>query len=183
VLGDELLVVGVGRHGDRAGVRHGHRYRAEPDHLANPEPFGQQPNGGDEPFPPQVWFQPGEQQKRRADGVVPRVEAQLGVVVMGEVVGLERHQRPPRPVVQQLVDRERRHQLGVQRVLQVRRGELDGVAGVREPLEGVDQHRATTVCRGQLGRRELQLVHPGLFRLIVLLRAFWVIGHTALPPW
>jgi hypothetical protein len=64
---------------------------------------------------------------------------------MGEMVGLERHQGSPRPVVQQFVDRERRHQLGVEGVLQVRRGEPDGVPGVGEALEGMDQHRPAAV--------------------------------------
>ena len=128
-------------------MRHGHRDRAQTDDPANAEPLGQQPHRRDEPFPAQVRLHAGEQQKRRADAVVQRVQVELGFLVVGEMVGLERHQRPPRPVVQQFVDGERRHQLGVQRVLEVLGGQPDGVPGVREALEGVDHHRPAPVRR------------------------------------
>ncbi len=182
VVGDQLLVVGVRRHRDRAGVRHRHRDGAQPDHLPHAEPFGQQPHRGDEPLPAQVRLHAREQQKRCPDAVVQGVQVQLGFLVVGEVVGLERHQRPPRPVVQQFVDGERRHQLGVQRVLQVLGGQPDRVPGVREALQGVDHHRPAAVRRGQLRRGELQLVHPGLVGLVVLLWFIGVLSHR-LASW
>jgi hypothetical protein len=76
---------------------------------------------------------------------VQGVQVELGVLVVGEVVGLEGHQWAPGPVIQQFVDGERRHQLGVQRVLEVLGGQPDRVTGVRETLEGMDQHRSAAV--------------------------------------
>src|SRR5262249_49119790 len=86
-------------------------------------------------------------------------------------------QRPPRAVVQQFVDRERRDQLGVQRGPQVGGGQADRVAGVRKALQGVHQNRAAPVGRRQLGRRELQLVHAGLSRLVVPVVGVSLVGH------
>ena len=113
--------------------------------CADVEPFGQQPDRRDEALPAQIRLHAREQEERGSDAVVQGVQAELGFLVMGEVVGLERHQRPPRPVVQQFVDGERRHQLGVQRVLQVLGGQPDRVAGVGESLQGVDHHRPAAV--------------------------------------
>jgi len=79
------------------------------------------------------------------DAVVQRVQAQLGVVVLGEVIGLESHQRTPGPVVQQLVDGERRHELGVKRFPQVLGRQPDRVAGVGEAFQGMDHHRTAAV--------------------------------------
>ena len=81
MVGDQFLVVGVGRHGDGARVRDRHRDGAQPDDLAHPEPLGQQSHRRDEPFPPQVGFQAREQQERGADAVVQGVEVELGIVV------------------------------------------------------------------------------------------------------
>ena len=145
VVGDQLLVVGVGGQRDRAGVRHRHRDGAQPDRLADAQPLGQQPYRGDEALPAQVRLHAREQQERRPDAVVQRVQAQLGFLVVGEVVGLERHQRPPRPVVQQFVDGERRHQLGVQRVLQV----LRRPAGSRARRPRSPPGRGSSPARGR----------------------------------
>ncbi len=133
VVGDQFLVVGVRGEHDGAGVRHRHRDGAEADHPPHRELLGEQPHRGDEPLPPQVRFQAGQQQERRAHVVVQRVQVQLGFFVAGEVVGLERHQRPAGPVVEQLVDGEGGHQFGVEGVLEVLGGEPDGVTGIREP--------------------------------------------------
>jgi hypothetical protein len=81
-------------------MRHRHGNGAQPDDLTYAESLGEQPHRCDEPLPPQVRFHAGEQKERRADGVVQRVEVQFRVVVVREVVGLERHQRSTRPVVQ-----------------------------------------------------------------------------------
>jgi len=104
---------------------------------------------------------------------VQGVQVELGFLVGGEVVSLERHQRPARPIIQEFVDGERRDQLGVQAVLQVLSGQPNRVSGVGKALEGVDQHRPAAIGRGQLRRGKLQLIHPGVLGLIVL---FWSIG-------
>ena len=140
----------------------------KPDGLPNAETLGQQPHRGDEPLPLEVRLHAGQQQERRADTVVQGVQTELGIVVVGEVIGLERHQRPPRAVVEQLVDRERRHQLGVQAVFQVAGGEPDRVTGVGKAFQGVYQDRAAAIRRRQLGRRELELVHAVLLRNVRL---------------
>jgi len=56
------------------------------------------------------------------------------------------------------------------------RGQPDGVPGVGEAFEGVNQHRPAAVRGGQLRPGELQLVHPGLLGFVLL---FWVLGHLA----
>ena len=68
---------------------------AEPDRLPNPEPLGQQAHRGDEPFPFQVRLHSGQQQERCAHAVAQCVEVEGGILVAGEVVGLEGHHRPP----------------------------------------------------------------------------------------
>ena len=80
------------------------------------------------------WFQTGQQQKRGADGVAQRVQAQLRVVVVREVIGLESHQRTPRAVIQQFVNRERCDQFTVQGCFEVACGQPYRVTGVGETL-------------------------------------------------
>jgi hypothetical protein len=158
-------------------VWHGHRNGSQTDDPPDGQSLGQQAHRRDEPLPPQIRLQACEQQKRRADTVVQRVKVEFGLLVVGEMVGLERHQRTPGPVVEQFVDRKGRHQFGVQGVLQVLGGQLDGVPGVGKALQGVDQHRPAAVGGRQLRSRELQLVHPGLVRLVLLLWDTWLVSH------
>ena len=176
MLGDQFLVVGVRRHRHRPGVRDPHRNGAQPDDLAHSEPLGQQSHRRDEPFPPEVGFEAREQEERGADAVMEGVEVELGVFVGREVVGLERHQRAARAVVQQFVDGERGHQFGVERVLEVRCSQLHR----RDRRRRTPPARGSSPDRGhrprQLGRRELQFVHPGGLRLILLL-----VGRVRVP--
>ena len=160
VVGDEIAIVRVRRHRHRPGVRNRHRDGAQADGAADPQAFGEQTNRGDEAFPLQVRLQTGQQQKRSTETVAQREEVELRILVVGEVVGLEGHQRPTGPVVQQVVDGERGDEFGVHRVLEVIGGQPDGVPRVGEALKGMDQHRPAAVGGRQLGGRKLQFVHP-----------------------
>ena len=96
------------------------------------------------------------------------------------MVGLERHQGPARPVVEQVIDGERGDQLGLQGAFEMLSGQPDGVAGIREPLQRMDEYRRAAVGRRQLRRRDLQLVHP-----VAVLVVPGLVGHgyASSLPW
>ena len=106
VIGDQFTVVGVCGHRHRPGVRNRHGDGAQADGLAHTQPLGQQTNRGDKPLPLQVRLHARQQQKGRAQAVAQCVEVQSGIVVIGEVIDLEGHQRPAGPVIQQVVNGE-----------------------------------------------------------------------------
>ena len=105
---------------------------------------------GDEALPLQVGLRAGEQQERRPVGVAKQVHREARRLVALPVVGVEDHQRTPGAVVEQLVDVEAHHQLRLERGQEVLAREPDGVPGVDEPVERLDQHRHVEIERSKL---------------------------------
>ncbi|SLH73871.1 Uncharacterised protein [Mycobacteroides abscessus subsp. abscessus] len=171
MIGDQAAVGGMRGDAQRARVRNRHRNRAEPDAAAHPQLLGEQPHRRGELLPPQIRFQTGQEQERRARGVAQRPQVQLRFGIVGEVIGLERHQRTARTVVQQLVDIERGDKFALQALAQVRGRQAHGVPGVGEALQSVHQDRARAVGGRQLRSGELQFVHSRLVVHRVLLPA------------
>jgi hypothetical protein len=160
VVGDQIAIVRMRGHGHRPGMRDRHRDGAQADGASDTQPFGEQSHSGDEALPLQVRLQSGQEKKGRTEGVPQGVETELRILVVGEMVGLERHHRPAGPIVEQIVDREGRDEFGVHRTLEVIGSQPHGVPRIRETLECMDQHRPAAIGRRQLRGRELQLIHP-----------------------
>lgn len=132
----------MGGHAERSGVRHRHRDAVHPDGEPYAVPLHQLDHGRDERLPPGVRFRAAEQQELHTGVVADGVQREHRRLVRLEVVDGERHLRPLRAVVVQLVHGEAGEQpvrQGVEQVLGQARARL---TGVDEAVHGVDQHRS-----------------------------------------
>ena len=110
-----------------------------PDGQRHVETLDDLPDGGHVPLPLHVGLDAVQEQERHACRVLDQVDDQLGLGVRRPRGLVERHDRPPRPVVEQLVDVERRQARRRQLVDQVLGGQLAGVARVDEAAHGVHE--------------------------------------------
>ena len=100
--------------------------------------------------------------RRAAAGTAPRrrpddpVEDQRGVLVVGVVVGVEGHERPPRAVVDERVHVEAGHHLVLEGVQQVLGQRGPDHARVDEPVEGHEHQRCRLRLAGGVGLQAKQ---------------------------
>ena len=151
---EQLGAAGVDGDAGRAGVGDRHRDRVEADAQPDAEVVDQTLDRLGEPLPLHVRLRAVQQQELVADGVGQAVQLEAGGVVGLPVVLVENHQWPAGPVVVQLVDVERRDQLGTARLQQVLAGQACGVAGVDETGECDHEHRLVGLhaALSQVGR-------------------------------
>jgi hypothetical protein len=95
-----------------------------------------------EGLPAHVRLGPGQQQVRRAAVVVHQPDDEPRRLVVAVVVLDERHRWPAGPVVVELVDLEAGDHAARRRLEQVGDGERGRAAGVEEPVESGQHHRA-----------------------------------------
>ncbi len=173
----EVEPVAVRRQADRAGVRHAHRDAVEVDREPDLEALHQLAHGAREALPLDVRLGAGEQQERRAGGVVDELEQDLRRVVGRPAVAVKDHRRAARPVVDQPVVVETGHHLRRSRLQQVVHHLAAGLPGVHEALEVLEQHQAGTgVAQLRVGRG-----HRGHALLIQLVQRLEV-THRAPNP-
>ena len=152
VLADQPLARRMRSHPERPRVRRTHRDAVEAGGEPDAPAFGQVPDRGAEPLPVVVRLRAGQQEERRAIGVVQQVHHQFRRVVVLPVVHRICHRRTSRAVVDQAVDVEARDDpaLSGEHVLgqQPARG-----SRVHEAVEVVQEHRS-----GQLRDVRIHLV-------------------------
>ncbi len=131
----------VGQH-HRARVRHGHRHGPHRHGEPHPELLDHGAHREGERLPVRVGLRTVQQEVRRAEAVVVEAHDQTGRLVVLVAALREGHRRAPRPVVVERVDVEAGDHPPRRLGQQLLRREGRRVAGVEEPLQRVDQHRA-----------------------------------------
>ncbi len=144
----QVSIAGRCRHPARAGVGDAGGEGAQADGQPHAERRGQLADGVGERTPLVVGLGAGQDEHRPALLVVGRQQLQLWPDQVGvHPVEHVRH-RPTGPVIEQAVDVERRHHLGIQHSQHGRHRAGAAEAGVDPALGGHDQHRAVQLRPG-----------------------------------